>query len=121
MSGGIPPPMTTLAPRRPQQEQKQPEAERPPDPNVMRAPVQTQYLPTPQQMSNDELELYTQRLAMRHKRLSTKWWGLRRKHSKKDCPYCGQITGGGFCKIHQRDYDEYITAKVIKMNRDWQQ
>ena len=116
-----PPPMMTLDRRPQQQQEQQPEAERPPEPQTMRAPVQTQYLPTPQQMSNDELELYTQRLPMRHKRLSRKWWGMRRKHGKTECPYCGMETGGGFCKIHQRDYDEYITAKVIRMNRDWRQ
>ncbi len=70
-------------------------------------------------MSDDELDLYVQRLKMRHKRLSRKWWGLRRKHGKDECPYCGMTTGGGFCKIHQRDYDEYLGALSTRQNRSF--
>ena len=83
--------------------------------------VQTEYLPTAQEMSDDELELYTKRLSMRHKRLSRKWLGLRNKHKKDECPYCGMYTQGGYCKMHQGMYDEYISSLVIKQNRKWSQ
>jgi len=47
------------------------------------------------------------------------WFGMRRKHGKDECPYCGSFTGGGFCIMHQRDYDEYMTAEVMLMNRSF--
>jgi len=116
-----PPPMQTL--KKPQAEEQPPPdtpAELAPAPNIMqRAPMLHQMLPTPEQMSDDELELYLKRLTMRHKRLSRKWWGLRRKYAKEECPYCGMHTQGGFCAIHQRDYDEYLTALATRQNRNF--
>ena len=29
----------------------------------------------------------------------------------------GMLTGGGFCKLHQRDYDEYLSALSTRQNR----
>ena len=115
-----PPPMQTL--KKPQAEEQQPDtsAGLAPAPNIMqRAPMLHQMLPTPEQMSDDELELYLKRLTMRHKRLSRKWWGFRRKYPKEECPYCGMHTQGGFCAIHQRDYDEYLTALATLQNRNF--
>ena len=115
-----PPQMTTLARKQPQQQVEEQSREVAPAPNILqRRPVQQQMMPTADQMSDDELELYVQRLTMRHKRLSKKWWGLRRKHGKDQCPYCGMNTGGGFCKIHQRDYDEYLGALSTRQNRSF--
>ena len=113
-----PPQMTTLA-RKPQHtQQEEPQREVAPAPNVLtRQPVQQQMMPTAEAMSDDELDLYVKRLSMRHKRLSRKWWGLRRKHGKDECPYCGMATGGGFRKLHQRDYDEYLSALSTRQNR----
>jgi len=116
-----PPQMTTLA-RNPQrtQTEEQPTREVAPAPNVLtRQPVQQQMMPSAEAMSDDELDLYVTRLKMRHKRLSRKWWGLRRKHGKDECPYCGMTTGGGFCKLHQRDYDEYLSALSTRQNRSF--
>ena len=115
-----PPQMTTFT-RKPQQAQAdEPTREIAPAPNVLtRAPVSQAMMPSAEAMSDDELSLYVQRLTMRHKRLSKKWWGLRRKHGKDECPYCGMGTGGGFCKIHQRDYDEYLGALSTKQNRSF--
>jgi len=87
-----PPQMTTLARRTTQhtQTEEQPQREVAPAPNVLtRQPVQQQMMPSAEAMSDDELDLYVTRLKMRHKRLSRKWWGLRRKHGKDECPYCG--------------------------------
>ena len=114
-----PPQMTTLARKSPQQGQPdEPKREVAPAPNVLtRAPVSQQLMPSAETMSDEELDLYVKRLSMRHKRLSRKWWGLRRKHGKDECPYCGMKTGGGFCKIHQRDYDEYLAALSTRQNR----
>jgi hypothetical protein len=115
-----PPQMVTFT-RKPQQAKAE-EATREvaPAPNVLtRAPVSQAMMPSAEAMSDDELSLYVQRLTMRHKRLSKKWWGLRRKHGKDECPYCGMSTGGGFCKIHQRDYDEYLGALSTRQNRSF--
>ena len=71
------------------------------------------------QMNDEELSYYVKRLRSKHKRLTTKWFGMRRKHGKDECPYCGSFTGGGFCIMHQRDYDEYMTAEVMLMNRSF--
>ena len=113
-----PPQMTTLA-RKPQQAQVEEQTrEVAPAPNVLtRQPVQQKMMPTAEAMSDEELDLYVKRLSMRHKRLSRKWWGLRRKHGKDECPYCGMHTGGGFCKLHLRDYDEYLSALSTRQNR----
>ncbi len=91
-----PPQMTTYT-RKPQQQQaNEPTREIAPAPNVLtRAPVSQAMMPSAEAMSDDELSLYVQRLTMRHKRLSQKWWGLRRKHGKDECPYCGMNTGVG--------------------------
>ena len=115
-----PPQMTTFS-RQPQQIQAEdPAREVAPAPNVLtRQPVSQQMMPTTEAMSDEELDLYVQRLKMRHKRLSRKWWGLRRKHGKDQCPYCGMLTGGGFCKLHQRDYDEYLGALSTRQNRSF--
>ena len=115
-----PPQMQTFT-RKPQQVQAE-EATREvaPAPNVLtRAPVSQAMMPSAEAMSDDELDLYVTRLKMRHKRLSQKWWGLRRKHGKDECPYCGMTTGGGFCKLHQRDYDEYLGALSTIQNRSF--
>ena len=114
-----PPQMTTLARKSPQHTQiEEPPREVAPAPNVLtRQPVQLQMMTTAEAMSDDELDLYVKRLSMRHKRLSRKWWGLRRKHGIDECPYCGMATGGGFCKLHQRDYDEYLSALSTRQNR----
>ena len=115
-----PPQMQTFT-RKPQQAQAE-EATREvaPAPNVLtRAPVSHTMMPSAEAMSDDELDLYVKRLTMRHKRLSQKWWGLRRKHGKDECPYCGMATGAGFCKLHQRDYDEYLGALSTKQNRSF--
>ena len=102
-----PPQMQTLARKRQLQQSEEQVREQAPAPNVLqRAPVQQKMMPTTEQMSDEELDLYVKRLSMRHKRLSRKWWGLRRKYGKDQCPYCGMNTGGGFCKLHRRDYDE---------------
>ena len=115
-----PPQMTTYA-RKPQPIQnEEPSRDVAPAPNVLtRQPVTQAMMPSAESMSDDELSLYVRRLTMRHKRLSTKWWGLRRKHGKDQCPYCGMSTGGGFCKIHQRDYDEYLGALSTRQNRSF--
>ena len=114
-----PPQMQTLSRKRPiGQQAEEPTREVAPAPNVLtRAPVSQQMMPSAETMSDEELDLYVRRLTMRHKRLSRKWWGLRRKHGKDQCPYCGMTTGGGFCKIHQRDYDEYLSALSTRQNR----
>jgi|TARA_Y100000310_G_scaffold113769_1_gene112208 hypothetical protein len=113
-----PPPMQTLKKNPVEQAEPVQQTEIAPAPNIMqRAPMLHQMLPTPEQMSDEELELYLKRLTMRHKRLSRKWWGLRRKYGKNECPYCGMHTEGGFCAIHQRDYDEYLTALATRQNR----
>ena len=114
-----PPQMTTLArTSHKQAQQNEPQREVAPAPNVLtRQPVQQQMMPSAETMSDEELDLYVKRLSMRHKRLSRKWWGLRRKHGKDECPYCGMLTGGGFCKLHQRDYDEYLSALSTRQNR----
>ena len=116
-----PPQMTTLARKSPQHTlPEEPAREVAPAPNVLtRQPVQQQMMPSAEAMSDDELDLYVTRLKMRHKRLSRKWWGLRRKHGKDECPYCGMSTGGGFCKLHQRDYDEYLSALSTRQNRSF--
>ena len=114
-----PPPIQTLKRTKQEQEPDQPTNSAPPQPNVMSAPMQMQYKPSPETMPEEELDLYVKRLSMKHKRVSTKWWGLRRKYSKDECPYCGIHTQGGYCTIHQRDYDEYIAAMVAKQNRKW--
>jgi hypothetical protein len=116
-----PPQMQTLARKRQLDQQvEEPQREQAPAPNILhRQPVAQAMMPTPEQMSDDELDLYVKRLTMRHKRLSRKWWGLRRKHGKDQCPYCGMNTGGGFCKIHQRDYDEYLGALSTRQNRSF--
>ena len=115
-----PPQMVTYSRKPQQQVEVEQEKEVAPAPNVLtRAPVQQRMMPTPEQMSDDELDLYVRRLTMRHKRLSRKWWGLRRKHGKDECPYCGMNTGSGFCKIHQRDYDEYLGALSTRQNRSF--
>ncbi len=103
-----PPQMQTLSRNRQQQQQvEEPQREVAPTPNVLqRAPVSQQLMPSAEAMSDD-------------KRLSRKWWGLRRKHGKDQCPYCGMNTGGGFCKIHQRDYDEYLGALSTRQNRSF--
>jgi len=115
-----PPQMQTFT-RKPQQQQaNEPTREVAPAPNVLtRAPVSQKMMPSAEAMSDDELDLYVKRLTMRHKRLSQKWWGLRRKHGKDECPYCGMATGAGFCKIHQRDYDEYLGALSTIQNRSF--
>ena len=111
--------MTTLARKSPQHTQQEDlQREVAPAPNVLtRQPVQQQMMPTAEAMSDDELDFYVKRLTMRHKRLSRKWWGLRRKQGKDESPYCGMHTGGGFCKLHQRDYDEYLSALSTRQNR----
>ena len=116
-----PPQMQTLSRNRQQQQQvEEPQREVAPTPNVLqRAPVSQALMPSAEAMSDEELDLYVKRLTMRHKRLSRKWWGLRRKHGKDQCPYCGMNTGGGFCKIHQRDYDEYLSALSTRQNRSF--
>ena len=115
-----PPQMVTYSRKPQEQAEDEPGREVAPAPNILtRTPVQQQMMPTPEQMSDDELDLYVQRLSMRHKRLSRKWMGLRRKHGKDECPYCGMNTGGGFCKIHQRDYDEYLGALSTRQNRSF--
>ena len=116
-----PPQMQTLSRNRPQQQQvEEPQREVAPAPNVLtRAPVSHQMMPSAAAMSDEELDLYVKRLSMRHKRLSRKWWGLRRKHGKDEGPYCGMTTGGGFCKLHQRDYDEYLGALSTRQNRSF--
>jgi hypothetical protein len=81
--------------------------------------VNTSKLQNKDQMNDDELGYYVKRLRSKHKRLTTKWFGMRRKHGKDECPYCGSFTGGGFCIMHQRDYDEYMTAEVMLMNRSF--
>ena len=81
--------------------------------------VNTKNLQNKDQMNDDELGYYVKRLRSKHKRLTTKWFGMRRKHGKDECPYCGSFTGGGFCIMHQRDYDEYMTAEVMLMNRSF--
>ena len=115
------PQMQTLSRNRQQQQQvEEPQREVAPTPNVLqRAPVSQAMMPSAEAMSDEELDLYVKRLSMRHKRLSRKWWGLRRKHGKDECPYCGMNTGGGFCKIHQRDYDEYLGALSTRQNRSF--
>jgi len=67
-----PPQMTTLARKNPQHTQPEdPVREVAPAPNVLtRQPVQQQMMPSAETMSDDELDLYVQRLKMRHKRLS---------------------------------------------------
>jgi hypothetical protein len=81
--------------------------------------VNTSQLQNKDQMDDQELSYYVKRLRSKHKRLTTKWFGMRRKHGKDECPYCGSFTGGGFCIMHQRDYDEYMTAEVMLMNRSF--
>ena len=81
--------------------------------------VNTKSLQNKDQMNDEELSYYVKRLRSKHKRLTTKWFGMRRKHGKDECPYCGSFTGGGFCIMHQRDYDEYMTAEVMLMNRSF--
>jgi hypothetical protein len=81
--------------------------------------VNTTQLQNKDQMDDQELGYYVKRLRSKHKRLTTKWFGMRRKHGKDECPYCGSFTGGGFCIMHQRDYDEYMTAEVMLMNRSF--
>ena len=81
--------------------------------------INTNQLQNKEQMNDDELGYYVKRLRSKHKRLTTKWLGLRRKHGKDECQYCGSFTGGGFCIMHQRDYDEYMTAEVMLMNRSF--
>lgn len=81
--------------------------------------VNTSKLQSKDQMNDDELSYYVKRLRSKHGRLTTKWFGMRRKHGKDECPYCGSFTGGGFCIMHQRDYDEYMTAEVMLMNRSF--
>ena len=115
-----PPQMVTYSRQSQQQAEVEPEKAVAPAPNILhRQPVAQRMMPTAEQMSDDELDLYVQRLTMRHKRLSRKWMGLRRKHGKDECPYCGMNTGGGFCKIHQRDYDEYLGALSTRQNRSF--
>ena len=116
-----PPQMQTLARKRQLNQQAEaPQREQAPAPNILqRAPVSQQMMPSAETMSDEELDLYVRRLTKRHKRLSRKWWGLRRKHGKDQCPYCGMNTGGGFCKIHQRDYDEYLGALSTRQNRSF--
>jgi hypothetical protein len=115
-----PPQMTTFV-RKPQEKEAEAvQREVAPAPNVLtRAPVSQMMMPSAEKMSDEELDLYVRRLTMRHKRLSSKWWGLRRKHGKDECPYCGMATGAGFCKIHQRDYDEYLGALSTIQNRSF--
>ena len=81
--------------------------------------VSTTKLQDKNQMDDQELGYYVSRLRSKHKRLTTKWFGMRRKHGKEECPYCGSFTGGGFCIMHQRDYDEYMTAEVMLINRSF--
>ena len=90
-----PPQMQTLARKRHLDKQaEEPQREVAPAPNVLtRAPVSQAMMPSAETMSDEELELYVRRLTMRHKRLSRKLWGLRRKHGKDQCPYCGMNTG----------------------------
>ena len=99
---------------------EQPPAQRllPPNPHTMNQVIQTKNLPSPQVMDDEELQLYVQRLEKRHYRLSRKWWGMRRKYKRDRCPYCGMFTtDGSFCSLHQGQYDEYVGAKVIALNR----
>ena len=115
-----PPQMVTYSRKPQQQAEEEAEREVAPAPNILhRQSVAQRMMPTAEQMSDDELGLYVKRLTMRHKRLSQKWWGLRRKHGKDECPYCGMATGAGFCKIHQRDYDEYLGALSTRQNRSF--
>ena len=115
-----PPQMVTYSRQSQQQAEAEPERQVTPAPNILhRQPVAQRMMPTADQMSDDELDLYVKRLTMRHKRLSRKWMGLRRKYGKDECPYCGMNTGGGFCKIHQRDYDEYLGALSTRQNRSF--
>ena len=112
--------MVTYSRKPQQQAEAEQEKEQAPAPNILhRQPVAQKMMPTAEQMSDEELDLYVQRLSMRHKRLSRKWMGLRRKYGKDECPYCGMNTGGGFCKIHQRDYDEYLGALSTRQNRSF--
>ena len=115
-----PPQMTTLARKGPQHTQpEEPTREVAPAPNVLtRQPVQQQMMPSAEAMSDDELDMYVARLKMRHKRLSRKWWGLRRKHGKDACPYCGMNTGGGFCKLHQRPQTNQKRDESNKQRQD---
>ena len=115
-----PPQMVTYSRKPQQQAEVEQEKEEAPAPNILHRPPDAQrMMPTAEQMSDEELDLYVKRLSMRHKRLSRKWMGLRRKHGKDECPYCGMNTGGGFCKIHQRDYDEYLGALSTRQNRSF--
>jgi hypothetical protein len=108
----------------PQQQQQDPNsiAAQPNQPVVTQRQqyvVNTSQLQNKDQMDDQELSYYVKRLRSKHKRLTTKWFGMRRKHNKDECPYCGSFTGGGFCIMHQRDYDEYMTAEVMLMNRSF--
>ena len=108
----------------PQQQQQDPNsiAAQPNQPVVTQRQqyvVNTSQLQNKDQMDDQELSYYVKRLRSKHKRLTTKWFGMRRKHGKDECPYCGSFTGGGFCIMHQRDYDEYMTAEVMLMNRSF--
>ena len=101
-----------------QDPEQQPQRLLPPNPNTMHQVIQTKNLPSPQVMDDEELQLYVQRLEKRHYRLSRKWWGMRRKYKRDRCPYCGMFTtDGAFCSLHQGQYDEYVGAKVIALNR----
>ena len=81
--------------------------------------INTTKLQDKNQMDDSELGYYVKRLRSKHKRLTTKWFGLRRKNGRDECPYCGSFTGGGYCIMHQRDYDEFVTAEVMLMNRSF--
>ena len=81
--------------------------------------INTTKLQDKNQMDDSELGYYVKRLRSKHKRLTTKWLGMRRKHGRDECPYCGSFTGGGYCIMHQRDYDEFVTAEVMLMNRSF--
>ena len=107
----------------PQQNQQSPEISATPNqPKVQQRQqyvVSTSKLQNKDQMNDEELSYYVKWLRSKHNRLTTKWFGMRRKHGKDECPYCGSFTGGGFCIMHQRDYDEYMTAEVMLMNRSF--
>ena len=111
-------PLRTMRTETPTNEEQPAPRLLPPNPNTMHNVIQTKNLPTPEIMDNEELQLYVQRLEKRHYRLSKKWWGMRRKYKRDRCQYCGMFTkDGSFCSLHQHQYDEYVGAKVIALNR----
>ena len=121
----VPPMVTMKRPKVGQQISQDPKKEISSTPNQPIVTQRQQYvvstskLQDKNQMDDRELSYYVKRLRSKHSRLTRKWFGLVRRHNKDECPYCGSFTGGGFCIMHQRDYDEYMTAEVMLMNRSF--